>query len=147
MGEVGKQGGPKAGRDSASVRVRVHEKIDKLKFSNKWVKAIFQRGGLSRQKIAREDKAIPDDDVIANTLRIGQDLYVAHFHIPRTCWNFDETAFTWAIGPSYMYCPGNQQRATNIGISNDKVRITAVIAVNAIGEFAPLMLIVKHSAS
>ena len=80
-------------------------------------------------------------------MRIGQDLYVAHFHDPRTCWNFDETAFTWAIGPSYMYCPGNQQRATNIGISNDKVRITAVIAVNAIGEFAPLMLIVKHSAS
>ena len=46
-----------------------------------------------------------------------------------------------------MYCPGNQQRATNIGISNDKLRITAVIAVNALGEFAPLMLIVKHSAS
>jgi hypothetical protein len=33
------------------------------------------------------------------------------------------------------------------GISNDKVRITAVIAVNALGELAPLMLIVKHSAS
>jgi hypothetical protein len=34
-----------------------------------------------------------------------------------------------------------------ICISNDKVRITAVTAVNALGEFAPLMLIVKYSAS
>jgi hypothetical protein len=75
---------------------------------NKWAKAFFQRGGLSRRKITGEDKAISDDDVVANTLRIGQDLYVAHFHNPRTCWNYDETAFTWAIGPSYMYCPGNQ---------------------------------------
>jgi DDE superfamily endonuclease len=124
-----------------------NEKINNLKFSNKWVKAFLKRGGLSRRKITREDKLVPDDDVVTNTLRIGQELYTAHSHNPSTCWNFDETAFTWAIGPSYMYCPGNQQRATNIGISNDKVRITAVIAVNALGEFAPLMLIVKHSAS
>ena len=46
-----------------------------------------------------------------------------------------------------MYCPGNQQRASSIGISNSKLRIMAVIAVNAIGEFAPLMMIVKHSVS
>ena len=42
-------------------------------------------------------------------------------------------------------CPINQARATNIGISNTKLRITAVIAVNAEGDFAPLMLIIKHS--
>jgi hypothetical protein len=96
---------------------------------------------------AKKDKFVPDDDVVKNTLKIGQEHYLSNFHNPRTCWHFDETAFTWAIGPSYMYCPGNQQRATNIGISNDKVRITAVIAVNALGVFAPLMLIVKHSVS
>ena len=122
-------------------------KINNLKFSNKWVKAFLKRGGLSRRKITREDKVVPDDDVVAVTLKIGQDLYIMNRHDPRSCWNFDETAFTWAIGPSYMYCPANQQRATNIGISSDKLRITAVIAVNASGEFAPLMLTVKHSAS
>jgi hypothetical protein len=110
------------------------------------VKAFLKRGGLSRRKITREDKVVPNDDVVTTTLTVGQDLYILNRHDPRSCWNFDETAFTWAIGPSYMYCPGNQQRATNIGISNDKVRIT-LIAVNALGEFAPLMLIVKHSAS
>ena len=123
------------------------EKVQNLMFSNKCVKAFLDRGGLTRRKITREDKDIPDDNVVSNTLKIGQDLYVQNQHSPRTCWNFDETAFTWAIGPSYMYCPGNQQRASNIGISNTKLRITAVIAVNALGEFAPLMLIIKHSVS
>ena len=46
-----------------------------------------------------------------------------------------------------LYCPINQKRATNIGISNTKLRITAVIAVSAEGTFAPLMIIIKHSVS
>ena len=124
-----------------------NEKIMNLKFSNRWVKMFLGRGGLSRRKITREDKIMPEDDEVSDILRIGHGLYIRNMHDPRTCYNFDETAFTWAIGPSYMYCPGNQQRATNIGISNTKLRITAVIAVNAVGEFAPLMLIVKHSVS
>ena len=114
-----------------------NEKTNTLKFSNKWVKAFLKRGGLSRRKMTREDKMIPDDNIVADTLRIGQELYVRNQHSPRTCYNFDETAFTWAIGPSYMYCPGNQQRASNIGISNSKLRITAVIAVNAMMESLP----------
>ena len=123
------------------------KKVKALKFSNKWIKAFLKRGGLSRRKITREDKLIPNDNIVADTLKIGQNIYVRNQHSPRTCYNFDETAFTWAIGPSYMYCPENQQRASNIGISNSKLRITAVIAVNAIGEFAPLTIIVKHSVS
>ena len=47
----------------------------------------------------------------------------------------------------HVFCPGDQQRATNLGISNDKLRITAVIVVNGNGVFAPLMLIIKHSVS
>jgi hypothetical protein len=58
------------------------EKINNLKFSNKWAKAFLKRGGLSRRKITREDKAIPDDDVVAVTLKIGQDLYVSKRHDP-----------------------------------------------------------------
>ena len=51
---------------------------------------------------------IPDDNIVADTLRIGQEIYVRNQHNPHTFCSFDETAFTWAIGPSYMYCPGNQ---------------------------------------
>jgi hypothetical protein len=59
----------------------------------------------------------------------------------------DETAFTYAIGPEYIYVPTDQSRAQNIGVPNMKLRITAVISVFATGEFAPLFIIIKHSVS
>lgn len=102
---------------------------------------------MKRRKITKEDKDIPNDDEIASVMDIGQQLYISNEHDANTTFNFDETAFTWAIGPTHIFCPGNQRRATNIGISNDKMRITAVVAVNAAGDFAPLMLILKHSVS
>ena len=126
---------------------RNDKRVQQLAFSNKWVKSFLARGGVSRRKITREDKAVPSDQEINEVLRIGQERYIEGGHTPQTCFNFDETAFTWAIGPTHSYCPKNQPRATNIGISNSKLRITAVIAVNAVGEFAPLMLIIKHSVS
>lgn len=121
--------------------------ISKLLFTNRWIKSFLTRGGLSRRKITREDKDVPGSHEINTTMAEGQRKYIDNDHDENTCFNFDETAFTWAIGPTHVYCPANQQRATNIGISNTKLRITAVIAVNAAGVFAPLMLILKHSVS
>jgi hypothetical protein len=74
-------------------------------------------------------------------------MYIAGGHEPHTCYNFDETGLTFSEGPSHIWCPCDQRRATNIGISNTKLRITAVIAVNGLGQFAPLMLIIKQSQS
>jgi hypothetical protein len=122
-------------------------KIQNLVFSNKWVKNFLSRGGVSRRKITTEDKVVPTDEEIKKILKIGQDMYVAGEHEPHTCYNFDETGLSYAEGPSHIWCPGDQRRAINIGISNTKLRITAVIAVNGVGEFAPLMLIIKHSQS
>ena len=90
---------------------------------------------------------LPDDNQILLVLQIGQGLYTTNVHDASTTWNFDETAFTWAIGPTNVFCPSNQVRATNIGISNEKMRITAIVAVNGLGIFAPLMMIIKHSTS
>lgn len=123
------------------------QSINKLVFSNKWVKKFLKRGGVSRRKITSDDKDVPAAEEINRILKIGQDMYINKGHEPNTSYNFDETAFTYSIGPSHVFCPGDQQRATNIGISNTKLRITAVIAVNAIGIFVPLMLIIKHSVS
>ena len=53
----------------------------------------------------------------------------------------DETAFTYATDPEYMYCPTDQSRAQNIGIP------TAVVAVSGNGDFVPLFIIIKHSVS
>jgi hypothetical protein len=128
-------------------RWRENSKIHDLKFSHKWTRAFLSRGGLTRRKITKEDKDVPDDDEIAYVLDIGQQLYIENGHDTNSTFNFDETAFTWAIGPTHIFCPGDQKRATNIGISNEKMRITAVIAVSAAGDFAPLMLILKHSVS
>ena len=90
---------------------------------------------------------LPDDNEILTVLQVGQQLYMINAHDASTTWNFDETAFTWAIGPTHVFCPSNQVRATNIGISNTKLRITAIVAVNGLGIFAPLMMIIKHSTS
>ena len=57
----------------------------------------------------------------------------------------DETGVTWAIGPTHMFVPESQARAT--GSPHAKVRITAIVAVNGLGRFAPLMIILKHSIS
>ena len=139
------------GSAARSVQERSHwmpnTTVSSLQFTNKWVKSFLSRGGLRRRKITREDKDIPESEEILQVMRIGQKLFIDNEHDENTCFNFDETAFTWAIGPTHVYCPINQQRATNIGITDTKVRITAVIAVNAAGQFAPLMLILKHSVS
>lgn len=124
---------------------RINKKIADLQFSHKWTRSFLSRGGRTRRKITEEDKDIPNDDKITSALDIGQQLYISNKHDANT--TFDETAFTWAIRPTHIFCPGNQKGATNIGISNDKMRITAVVAVNAAGDFAPLMLILKHSVS
>ena len=122
-------------------------KINTLVFSNKWVQSFLKRGGVSRRKITSDDKQVPTDAEVRRILEIGQNMYIEKEHEPHTCYNFDETAFTYSIGPTHIFCPKDQQRATNIGISNTKQRITAVIAVNGVGQFAPLMLIIKHSVS
>jgi hypothetical protein len=90
---------------------------------------------------------VPTDEEIRKIMKIGQDMYIAGGHEPHTCYNFDETGLTYAEGPTHIWCPSDQRHATNIGISNSKLRITAVIAVNGVGQFAPLMLIIKHSQS
>ena len=118
-------------------------KISELQFSHKWLKAFLKRGGLTRRKITKEDKDVPDEEEIAYALDIGQQLYIDNGHDATTMFNFDETAFTWAIGPTLIFCPADQKRATSIGILNDKMRLTAVVA----GIFAPLMIIMKHSVS
>ena len=74
-------------------------------------------------------------------------MYKDFGHTKYTVINMDETAFTYAIGPEYMYCPKDQSRAQNIGIPNTKLRITAVVAVSGNGDFVPLFIIIKHSVS
>ena len=124
-----------------------NSEVQKLKFSNKWIRKFLVRGKMSRRKITKEDKAVPTPDEMKRILGIGQNIYIQKFHSPDSCFNFDETAVTYAIGPTHVYCPKDQSRATHVGVSDAKVRITATIAVNSLGYFAPTMFIIKHSVS
>ena len=116
-------------------------------FSSKWVRALLNRANLRRRKITTEDKKIPSDEEIKRIMSIGHDLYRNYGHDKSTTFNMDETAFTYAIGPEHMYCPPDQNRAQHIGIPNVKLRITAVVTVSGNGDFAPLLIIIKHSIS
>ena len=50
-------------------------------------------------KITRDDKYVPVVEEINRILKIGQDMYINNGHEPSTCYNFDETAFTY---PSFL---------------------------------------------
>lgn len=89
-----------------------HEKIKEMQFSNKWIYGFLKRGGLSRRKITRDDKDLPSDDEINKVLKKGQELYLRNGHTPNTTFNFDETAFTWAIGRTCSALGINRERQT-----------------------------------
>lgn len=119
--------------------------VSKLKLSDHWVHGMLERQALTRRRITTETKPMPSDEHINQIMQVGQGMIKQH-NIPlNKIWNMDETGFTWTIGPQYMYVPKHQIRAT--GNSNEKNRISAVIMGNAAGEFAPLFIIIKHSAS
>ena len=131
----------------SSDRWRDDEKINTLQFSAKWVRKFLTRANMRRRKITTDDKKVPSDEEIERIMGIGQSLYKEFGHTKDTVINMDETAFTYAIGPEYMYCPPDQSRAQNIGIPNTKLRITAAVAVSGNGNFVPLFIIIKHSVS
>ena len=123
------------------------EKIKVLEFSSTWIHKFLTRANMRRRKITTDDKNVPSDEEVRRIMNIGQTMYRDFGHTKDTTINMDETAFTYAIGPEYMYCPPDQCRAQNIGIPNTMLRITAVVAVTGNGEFLPLFIIIKHSAS
>lgn len=95
--------------------------MQKLKLSNKWVRKFLLRCKMHRRKITKEDKKVPSPEEIQRVLGIGQNLYVEIGHRPETCYNFDETAVTYAIGPTHIFSPRDQDRATHTGVSDSKV--------------------------
>jgi len=112
-----------------------------------WISGFLKRAGMTRRKITREEKEIPSPDEVVRRMKEGQQLYIVNLHSPHTTWNMDETSYTWAIGPTHLFCPISQQRASNMGIADAKLRVTAVVLVSGTGEFGPLMIIIQHSVS
>jgi hypothetical protein len=74
-----------------------------LKFTPHWVRGMLNRAQLRRRKITTDEKNIPPIDEIIKILKIGQDLIIEKSHNPSTVYNMDETAITYAIGPTHHY--------------------------------------------
>ena len=113
-----------------------------------WVRGFLDRADMARRKITTEDKIRPSEAEIITQMKIGQDKYVSMGIQNHQVWNMDETAVTWCIGPTHMFVPKTESaRAKHQGVSNLKLRITAAITVNGAGDFAPLFMIIRHSAA
>lgn len=120
--------------------------IKSLKLSNKFCKSFLHRNGLHRRRTTRKATILPSLKEIEDCMKTNQKRYLEGDFTPKTCLNFDETAYTYSIGPSNQYVPEDCSRAEHIEGDDDKARITAVLASNGIGESLPTMIIVKHSA-
>ena len=121
--------------------------VQALRFSNHWVHSFLQRAGFRRRKITREDKKVPSLEEIWRIMGEGQAAYINGQFVPVQVLNMDETAFNFALGPLYMYIPTEQKRAHDSGATDAKARITAIVTVDGLGEFLPLIMIVKCSKS
>ena len=119
--------------------------VQRFKFSNRWVRNFLHRNKFVRRRITREEKNIPSEVKVREVMTELQKKYNDNKIKLAYCYNMDETGINWQNGPLYMYVPDDADRAT--GSAASKARITAIIAGNVLGEFAPVMVIVKHAHS
>jgi len=120
--------------------------VQRLDFSNMWVKNFLKRRNFSRRRITRVLKAIPDQASIREIMKTSQEAILAGDYDISAILNLDETAFNWGIGPTYIYTAKDADRGEQ-QITDEKARITAVLAIAGTGIFLPNMFIFKHSKS
>jgi hypothetical protein len=132
-------------RVQAEPQWRDNPDIQTLTFSDGWITDFLERQRFRRKQITREDKKVPSGPEIVTHMKIGQDTYKLTSRGAANVWNMDETALTYAIGPTHIYSPWGTSRES--GSSDSKLRVTGIVTVNGIGEFAPTMVILKHSKS
>lgn len=120
-----------------------HPHFGKLTFSNYWCRRLFLRIGFTRRKSSREKKNIPSIDRINEVMKKHRLLYISNNHSAESAVNFDETAYTYAIGEKFLFAPKDSVRGEVD--DNQKLRITAGLSVNGLGDFLRLFIIIKHS--
>ena len=81
-------------------------KVQSLELSDRWIDQFFKENGFTRRKIARDNIKMPSDEQI-------YEIYMRQsFNIkPENNWSLDETAFTYAAAPLYIFVPKAQDRA------------------------------------
>ena len=110
----------------------------------RWIKSFLDRRTVCRRKITREKKNVPTAAIIIETMRKGQDIIHRLQLNPHQVVNLDETAIQWGIGPTHIYMPQDGDRGQG-EMSDTKARFTAVLMIDANGQFLPSFYILKHS--
>ena len=87
------------------------EKIQALKFSDRWVKGFLNRNKFNRKKITSEPKNIPSETEVRRVMGEHQSMYINMCFTWKQTANMDETALLTAMGPSYAYVPDLFMRA------------------------------------
>ena len=120
--------------------------IQRLKFSNKWIRNFLKRRKVSKRGISREKKNLLPVEEVRRIMKENQDVILAGAYTARQVLNLDETAVNWGLGPTYVFAASDAERGEQ-EISDGKGRITGVPTVDATGHFLPTMYILKHSKS
>ena len=136
-----------------SVRWKDEEKIKNLKFTDKWVRGFLTRASMTRRKITTEDKVRPSEEIVRAAMMVGREKYIRNNLRPVVVHNFDKTAINWCTGPTHIFLPYDKFEKNlknlwgrHLGVSNIKLRMTAIIAFEAEGGPDPLFIIIRHSA-
>ena len=90
---------------------RDDERIQKLQFSDTWVKGFLNRNKFNRKKITSEPKKVPSEAEVRRVMGERQSTYINMGMTRKQSGNMDETALLTAIGPSYCYVPTVFMRA------------------------------------
>ena len=133
--------------------------VQRLTFSDFWVKSLLEENRMRRRKISNSVKDRPLERVVREKMKVSQDkirelarrlqergLTNEHVYkiVLRCVANFDETASHYAAGPSHLYCSIDQKRP-EAQPHDDKLRFTSNLACLATGEPLPMFHIIKCS--
>jgi hypothetical protein len=135
-------------------------KIQKLKFSNKWVRRFLQRKGLHRRRVTAVEKSRPTVDEVKDCMGAIQNTIKAGNFTNELIISADETAVFFGAQPLNQYIPmtkkargegknealdGNGGRGAAPG-GGDKLRYTALMFGGADGTMHPPFIIMKCSS-
>jgi hypothetical protein len=114
------------------------EKIQRLKFSGKWVSGLLRRASMSRRRITTSKMGIATNFDISHI----QKAIPGHQHV----YNADETGIFISSQSNYLYMDQRGRRAVSIQ-PESKMRLTAMLCLRDDGWIAPPFLIIRNTLS
>lgn len=128
-------------------------KLQKLKFSNKWIKGFLRRATLRRRRNTNSVKEVPSPEVVAARMKEiqaviekgpvgGQPVGQSQKYEDDDVTSADETASHYAVKPLSQYVPRGTQRGASPAF-DDKARFTSMFFGDGKGKMQARFHIIK----